>query len=246
MGEITSPSLILRRLQSGNLAFYRCFCGCAWCGDRLRVVSERLPSRAGLVRLPRDFPTLLGIGRGQNKFCKFRRAVRSRAMKANVGTKIILLELTFLFALLLALPVPFSAQTTTDNALTNADIARMVKAGVPESIIVREIQMSRTDLGTSPAALIELRKQGASEAVLGAVLDSRMGTGRAQSEQTTPPHVSVQPAGPHHLPTFEAKMKINATTNGKLSMSHNQIKVEKSGVPLFTLKWKETDPKTTK
>ena len=153
------------------------------------------------------------------------------------------LQLTFLLVVLLALPVPFLAQVPNDKALTNADIATMVKAGVPESIIVREIQMSRTDLGTSPAALIELRKQGASEAVLGAVLDSRMGTGRALSELPQPPHVSAQPASPHHLPTFEAKMKLNATTNGKLSMSHNQIKVERSGVPLFSLKWKEPKDK---
>jgi hypothetical protein len=154
------------------------------------------------------------------------------------------LRLSFLLVLLLALPVPFLAQVPNDKALTNADIATMVKAGVPESIIVREIQMSRTDLGTSPAALIELRKQGASEAVLGAVLDSRMGTGRA-AEPLAPPHVPAQSAapGPHHLPTFEAKMKINATTSGKVSMSHNQIKVERSGVPLFTLKWKETKDK---
>ena len=41
-------------------------------------------------------------------------------------------------------------------------------------------------------------------------------------------------------------MKINATTNGELSMSHNQIKLERSGVPLLTLKWKEPDPKATK
>jgi hypothetical protein len=34
-------------------------------------------------------------------------------------------------------------------------------------------------------------------------------------------------------------MRINSTANGKLSMGHNQIKVERSGVPLFTLKWKE-------
>ena len=70
----------------------------------------------------------------------------------------------------------------------------MVKAGVPESIVVREIQMSQTDFGTSPAALIELRKQGASERVLGAVLDSRMGAGSAQSEPLAAPHVSAQPA----------------------------------------------------
>ena len=154
------------------------------------------------------------------------------------------LQLTFLLVLLLALPVPFLAQVPNDKALTNADIATMVKAGVPESIIVREIQMSRTDLGTSPAALIELRKQGASEAVLGAVLDSRMGTGRAP-EPLAAPHVPAQSAAPGHhgLPTFEAKMKFNATTSGKVSMSHNQIKVERSGVPLFSLKWKETKAK---
>lgn len=155
------------------------------------------------------------------------------------------LQLSFLLVFLLALPVPFLAQVPNDSALTNADIARMVKAGVPESIIVREIQMSRTDLGTSPAAMIELRKQGASEAILGAVLDSRMGTGRAPSEPLAVPHVPSQSAapGPHHLPTFEAKIKLNATTNGKVSMSHNQIKVERSGVPLFSLKWKEAAPK---
>ena len=104
------------------------------------------------------------------------------------------LQLTFLLVVLLALPVPFLAQVPNDKALTNADIATMVKAGVPESIIVREIQMSRTDLGTSPAALIELRKQGASEAVLGAVLDSRMGTGRAL-QNCCCPHVSAHQRG---------------------------------------------------
>jgi len=72
-----------------------------------------------------------------------------------------------------------------------------------------------------------------------------MGTGRAPAEPLAAPHVPAQSVapGPHHLPTFEAKMKINATTNGKLSMSHNQIKVERSGVPLFTLKWKDAPSK---
>ena len=152
------------------------------------------------------------------------------------------LQLTFLLAFVLALPVPFLAQVPTDKALTNADIARMVKAGVPESIIVREIQMSRTDLGTSPASLIELRKQGASEAVLGAVLDSRMGARPSGSEPWTAPRIPAQSAasGPHHLPTFEADMRFNSTTSGKLLVGKDHIKVVRSGVPLFSLKWKET------
>ncbi len=66
-----------------------------------------------------------------------------------------LLQLTVLLTFLLALPL--LAQAPTDNVLTNADIVKMMKAGLPESIILREIQMSNTDFATSPAALIELK-----------------------------------------------------------------------------------------
>ena len=151
------------------------------------------------------------------------------------------LQFTFLLALLLALPAQFLAQASADHALTNADIARMIKAGIPESIIVREVQMSRTDFGTSPAALIELRKQGASEGILGAVLDSRTGASSSSAEPLPSPQVHAQSASPgaHHLPNFEAKLRINSTAQAKVSMSQNHIKVERAGMPLFDLKWKE-------
>ncbi len=153
------------------------------------------------------------------------------------GTR--LLQLSFLLALCLGLPL--SAQAPTDNVLTNADVVKMVKAGLPESIILREIQMSRTDFATSPGALIELKKQGASERVLGAVLDSRMGPRGSEPESRAIPRMVAQAAAPglHRMPSFEADMKINPTVNGKLSMGHNQIKFERAGVPLFSLKWKE-------
>ncbi len=78
-----------------------------------------------------------------------------------------LIQLTVPLALLLALPL--LAQAPTDNVLTNADVVKMVKAGLPERIILREIQLSRTEFSTSPAALMELKKQGVSEGILGAV-----------------------------------------------------------------------------
>jgi hypothetical protein len=154
-----------------------------------------------------------------------------------------LLQLTFL-VLLLAVPDPFSAQSANNNVLTNADVVRMVHAGLPESIIVREIQMSRTNFVTSAAALIELKNQGASERVLGAVLDSQVGANRSESEPMEARHSSPQPAatGPHHMPAFQADLRVNSTVQGKLSMKHNEIKVERSGVPVFSLKWKETAP----
>ena len=138
-----------------------------------------------------------------------------------------LLQLAFLLAFLLALPL--LAQAPTGNVLTNADIVKMVRTGLPESIIVREIQMSRTDFATSPSALIELKKQGASERALGAVLDSRMGPSRSEPESRATPRVVAQAAAPglHHLPSFEADMRINPRVNGKLSMGHSQIKVER-------------------
>jgi hypothetical protein len=154
-----------------------------------------------------------------------------------------LIQLIVLLAFLLALPL--LAQAPTDNVLTNADIVKMVKGGLPESIILREIQLSRTEFSTSPTALIELKKQGVSEGILGAVLDSRMGTSRSDSESLSTPRVVAQAAGPglHHLPSFEANVRLNAKTREKVTMGHNQIKVEQSGVPLFSLKWKE--PKNT-
>ena len=152
------------------------------------------------------------------------------------------LQLSLLLALFLTLPL--YAQAPTDHVLTNADVAKMVKAGLPESIIVREIQMSRTDFGTSPTALIDLKRQGASEAILGAVLDSRMGVHYQGSEpQPTARVLTASSTGPHHLPTFEANVRVGAKKQEKFSMGHNQIKVEQSGVPIFSLKWK--DPKST-
>jgi len=147
-----------------------------------------------------------------------------------------LLTLIFSLAFLLALPVPFVAQTPAESTLTNADIVKMMKAGVPEGIIVRAIQTSGVAFNTSADALIDLRKHGASEGILGAVLDSRNGTG----VMATPlPQAQATASGPHHLPTFQADLKIKSNSLAKVSMTQNHIKVEQGGAPLFDLKWKE-------
>jgi hypothetical protein len=150
-----------------------------------------------------------------------------------------LLQLTVLLTFLLVLPG--LAQAPTDQVLTNADIVKMMKAGLPESVILREIRMSNTDFATSPAALIELKKQGASETILGAVLDSQMGIGQSQPGPRATPRIVAQVAAPglHHLPSVEADMRINSTANGHLSMGHNHIQVEHSGMPVFSLEWRE-------
>ncbi len=150
-----------------------------------------------------------------------------------------LVQMTFLLALLFALPVPFSAQAVTDNPLTNADIVSMVKAGIPDSIILREIRTSRTDFNTGPAGLIELKNHGASEGILAAVLESRGGANKSLAQPLASPRAQSAAPGAHHLPTFQADLKIKSNSLAKISMTQNHIKVERSGVPLFDLKWKE-------
>jgi hypothetical protein len=151
-----------------------------------------------------------------------------------------LVQLTVLLIFSLVFPLQFLAQAAADNALTNADIVRMMKAGIPESVIVRKIQVSQPDFGTSANDLIELKNQGASERILGAVLDSRSGAIQSPSKPAPPVNFSTKSAaaGPHHLPTFEAAVKVNSKTD-KISVGKNHIKVEQAGVQVFSLKWKD-------
>ena len=145
-----------------------------------------------------------------------------------------------LLVLSMGIPSSCPAQVRTENGLTNADVIRMMKAGIPESIIVREIQMSNTNLGTGAAALIELKRQGASEALLGAVLDSRS-TSNIVLDAPSRSYIAEQYPSPHplRLPTFEADVRLNSTKREKISVGQNHIKLEQSGVPVFSLKWKE-------
>lgn len=150
-------------------------------------------------------------------------------------------HLIYLLVLFLVLPASSPAQAPTDNPLTNADIVKMVKAGIPDDIILHEIQISETNFVTSANALIELKKKHVSDRVLDAILDSRSGTGGRPAEPLAAPMVGRQSAVPHHhqLPTFDAAVRVDSKTTAKVSVGKNSIKVEQSGVPLFSLKWKQ-------
>jgi len=146
-------------------------------------------------------------------------------------------------SLLLILPVFCSAQTVPESALTNAGVSKMIKAGLPESIILREIQISRTNFDTSAAGLIELRKHGASEPVLNAVLDSWSAGGMPYAEAPSERGLSVQALGPHapHLPAFNADVKIKKA-HEKISMGPNHFAVQGTGVPNLSVEWQTNPP----
>ena len=146
---------------------------------------------------------------------------------------------------LAVLAIPTGAQNQAVVPLTNSDVVKMVKAGIPESVIVREIQVAEPNFNTTPDALISLKHQHVPDRVLGAIVDSQTGARMAQPEP--PPTVYVEgpafPAHSHRLPNVDAVFRIDSKTTGKVQIRANQIKVEKAGIPLFSVKWKENPAK---
>jgi hypothetical protein len=138
------------------------------------------------------------------------------------------------------LAVPTLAQNQAVVRLTNSDVVKMVNAGIPESVIVREIQMSEPNFNVTPDGLISLKRHHVPNGVLGAMVDSQAGEWLPRA---VPPG-TVYAAGPafpqhfHRLPNVDATVRLGPKTAGKVQIRANQIKVEKAGVPLFRVTWK--------
>jgi len=94
---------------------------------------------------------------------------------------VLLLTLVFSCTFLLA------AQEAQNKPLTNADVIKMVKAGLDESTIVLAIKNRSAQFDTSPDALIDLKTQGVSQNVIHAML--------AAGTPTTPISGGVAPGG---------------------------------------------------
>lgn len=89
--------------------------------------------------------------------------------------------LVILVTYLLLIPL---AEAQTQKPLTNADIVNLSKQGLDASIIVKEIQASRTNFDVSPDALIQLKNDGVPQSVMEAMLTA----------QTNKPSASVEAA----------------------------------------------------
>lgn len=72
--------------------------------------------------------------------------------------------------LLLALLLTGIQPMRAEHILTNSDIIDLVKAKIPDSVIVDEIQRSKCNFTTAPQDLINLKKAGVSDALLGAMV----------------------------------------------------------------------------
>jgi hypothetical protein len=70
-----------------------------------------------------------------------------------------------------------------DKPLTNQDVIKMLKAGLPENTIVLAIQKSSNKFDTSPDALIALKEAGATQKVLNAILQAQPSTTVVTAQQ---------------------------------------------------------------
>ncbi|HLL76776.1 MAG TPA: hypothetical protein VK421_16090 [Pyrinomonadaceae bacterium] len=80
------------------------------------------------------------------------------------------LSLAPLTGLRAAAPAP-TAALQQGGVLTNADVLMMLKLGLSAQVIIAKIKVSNTRFDTSPAALEELKKANASDAVILAMME---------------------------------------------------------------------------
>jgi hypothetical protein len=88
--------------------------------------------------------------------------------------------------------------------LTNSDIIKMVRGGVPASVIVSSIQSSPTHFDLSPEALIRLHKLGVSKGIMDAMMAAASKQAPATAEpppaETTPAASAPETAPPVSAP----------------------------------------------
>ena len=137
------------------------------------------------------------------------------------------------------------AQDNLPAPLTNSDIVKMVKAGVSEGVIVRTIQISEPNFSITPDALISLKHQHVPNNVMAAMVDSQASSRSLAPNTPSIEYVGGQPHSVHlhQLPNVDVAVRIDSKTSGKVEVRKNQIKVEKAGVPLFSVKWKVNEQK---
>src|SRR5262249_6097911 len=90
--------------------------------------------------------------------------------------------------------------------ITNGDVIAMFKAGLAESTIVLAIQHGPTKCDTSPAALIDLKREGVSQAILDAMLKAQSNTrtadgisGRYVGRENSANILDLRPDGTYSL-----------------------------------------------
>ncbi len=93
---------------------------------------------------------------------------------------------SWILAIFAACLFAMSATTFSAQALTNADVIAMVKAGLPESTLLLSIKNNPSKFSTAPADLIDLQKKGVPPKVLDAMMEAQSRVASASAPAPVP------------------------------------------------------------
>lgn len=119
------------------------------------------------------------------------------------------------------------------NTLTNAGVAAMIRAGLPEATIILAIQESDPDFDTSPKALIELHQIGATPKILNALLQTRSGGSRTDNKNRATP--TPEPPDLECIEGVMSKEVVLIAGEERILMKRSQTQKRYSGMVLFGL-----------
>lgn len=127
------------------------------------------------------------------------------------------------FALLVCLSLSLAAQESR-KPVTNDDVLSMTKAGLKEQTIVLAIEQGPSKYDTSPQALVNLKKAGASDAVLNAMI---VAAKKSPPESTGAIPATSSPIGvpnsPEALKLVEKALNAFGTRNKLASVKANRV-----------------------
>lgn len=80
-----------------------------------------------------------------------------------------------MFAGILIVASVWLAQQPPDGALTNATVIQLVKAGLSESVVLATVRAGNGRFDASPAAILDLKRNGVPDAVIAAIVEAASG-----------------------------------------------------------------------
>jgi hypothetical protein len=104
--------------------------------------------------------------------------------------KMIRAVLTLILVATVSLPLP-GATSFAQEVLTNDSVIQMVKAGLPETVVIAKIKSTATKFDLKTDSLVNLKKAGVSDKVLEAMMSTGSGSPTASAMPAPPPAPAV-------------------------------------------------------
>ncbi len=121
---------------------------------------------------------------------------------------------------LIVLHASFAQQA--QKPLTNADVVKMVKAGVPESVVISSIQSSATEFDLNPYALVSLQKAGITKGEMDAMMAAANTTSTPRQTSATAANATPPPANPQ-APRLPSVAMIQGAASQDLPVERTQL-----------------------